>query len=909
MNQEIIYNGHSATPSDPQCPDGDLTLSINAIHENGSIHAVHKPTVLRTLPAGSTILFVHNTALFSHYIILNDRTLSWTDANMHDGPQTTLKILDPDIQLYEVNAIGNTLLVLTSSGMYYFLWKDEKYIALGNHFPELDIEFGLQATIEFSEQWQINFNELTYKIDGDYAIFADFSPENKSIISEQVMGKVNKFIAEKSTETNRFMFPFYVRYAYRLYDGSLTMHSAPVLMLCSGKFAPQVYTQELRGSHSDKANQADVFICAALHQLDFAASIQTQIEKLQHWSDIITSVDVFITPPIYTYDYNGQCQRLVFRKFEDDYSICKIAHQDPKFNAKFPNKRYQFIYLGAMYGLQTGSVDSKGDPMLPYNDNYRIELPAKPIDLLNEEFENSATFRFLHSIPLDKLDTKRTIIPIKTGFLNTLNTHELMSNDYRSHDVLIPRKSNVYNARLNLTGITSKLFKGFSNSQPYADGYICYNSKDALPEQFDYTMNTFTLYIYINESGKTEIVSTRLKLHYEIPFLFFFYPNPNAYKVIGIAGPNNTTAPSFEIRLKPHTLLNGAYYFAGFNNKSGRPEYTGKYPQSTEGIISYPNKIYTSEVNNPFKFSATGTNSIGTGTVLGICTAAKALSEGQFGQFPLYAFTDEGVWALEVSSTGSYSARQPITRDVCISPESITQIDNAVLFATQRGIMLLAGSTSTCISDAIDETQTFSLNEFPSGSALLKLALPHLKDVRLIPFREFLKTSRMLYDYFHQRIILYNPTQSYAYVFSLDSKRWGMIESNIASSVNSYPEALAMNHEGELINFSEEDSTQPVTSFLLTRPVKLDEPNVFKTIDTVIQRGIFNSTNVKQALFGSNDYRHWFAVKSSSSSYMRGFSGTPFKAFRIAVFTQLSEHESISGCSISFNPRMTGKLR
>ena len=63
----------------------------------------------------------------------------------------------------------------------------------------------------------------------------------------------------------------------------------------------------------------------------------------------------------------------------------------------------------------------------------------------------------------------------------------------------------------------------------------------------------------------------------------------------------------------------------------------------------------------------------------------------------------------------------------------------------------------------------------------------------------------------------------------------------------------------------------------------MDEPDVFKTIDTIIQRGYFKSGHVVQVLYGSNDLFNWHTVWSSTDKYMRGFRGTPYKAFRIAL--------------------------
>lgn len=51
------------------------------------------------------------------------------------------------------------------------------------------------------------------------------------------------------------------------------------------------------------------------------------------------------------------------------------------------------------------------------------------------------------------------------------------------------------------------------------------------------------------------------------------------------------------------------------------------------------NKLYSSAVNNPFFIPASSAVTIGNSQILGLSSAAKALSQGQFGQFPLYAFT------------------------------------------------------------------------------------------------------------------------------------------------------------------------------------------------------------------------------------------------------------------------------
>ena len=343
---------------------------------------------------------------------------------------------------------------------------------------------------------------------------------------------------------------------------------------------------------------------------------------------------------------------------------------------------------------------------------------------------------------------------------------------------------------------------------------------------------------------------------------YFFYPNINATELlIERIDENGTKSYSFN-KLHKHETLNGVY---GSINTSFSSKPDMSLITDTEIGIPYLNKIYSSDVNDPFSFPALGVCAVGTGTIIGLSSAAKALSQGQFGQFPLYCFSTDGIWALEVSSTGSYSARQPITRDVCVNTDSITQIDNAVLFATDRGIMLISGSTSQCISDILDSELAFSVDSLPHLNTLINNNGFYLIDFQFLTFREFLKKCRMIYDYIHQRIIIYNPSCTYAYLYSMESKQWGMIQSNIVSNLNSYPEALAMTSDNKLINCSQADDTvKSITALAVTRSFKIDDPNMFKTIDTIIQRGYFKSSHVSQILYGSNDLFNWHAVWSLS---------------------------------------------
>ena len=165
----------------------------------------------------------------------------------------------------------------------------------------------------------------------------------------------------------------------------------------------------------------------------------------------------------------------------------------------------------------------------------------------------------------------------------------------------------------------------------------------------------------------------------------------------------------------------------------------------------------------------------------------------------------------------------------------------------------------------------------------------------------------MVYDYVHQRIIVYNPSEYYAYVYSLKSKSWGMMFSELTDSINSYPEALAMS-SNRLVDLSSTDGTF-VNALLVTRPFKVGHPDLFKTINTIIQRGRVMKDNIAQILYGSNDLSTWQPIWSSVDIYMRGFRGTPYKYFRLVLFCKVNENESLSGCTLQYISRMANQPR
>jgi len=970
MNAELKYNGYTAQPSDYECQDGDLAAVLNLMPEKGALHPVTEPVTVNTFLENEKVIFIHETKQGDNYIIYNSSTqaLSWLPVSSAStaAERTRLAYV---YDLVQVTAVGNTLVVLDGIQMTYYLWKPGDYSGgtyktLGNHIPDVEISFGLvghprlfSVSDDSHSTFSISFDSIS-----EGSLRSDFSETNQNKITEQIMAKVNKFVAEQTVNKGRFCFPFFVRYALRLYDGTLTNHSAPILMLPSTKNGVLALWSRVTGRGSYTDANCDLFLMAA--SLDYGL---VSGGGIGNWTDIVKSVDVFISKPIYTYDQNGKIKNL--RDTDDMMSkfVGKLYNSGPvTWNSSL--NRYvcassvtEDALLGQFYPYTQGSTTINSDipGVLALYSEWKFDqiysmyfkeaanqVPAETFhmpeygeDKIGESLRSCGTFYKLCSIDISELTSTyyrgtRKDIVVPDDYLQSLVTREAMTDDYLSHDKIRAERSFMYNNRLNLSGVYRTLFSGFS-----AASMFCYTSgnynftvgtsavRSIWPAVFTY--DYIDIYVAIKENGKTYWVNAYSgaqslgRWHSDTDALgnpdkgaFLFYPNNNAYKMRIVSEILNK---AYDVDLQQHEFLNGAFALLDFDTDRGNNS-SGYIDQSYDNEVDVTNKLYTSEVNNPFFFPVTNINTIGTGKILGISTAAKALSQGQFGQFPLYAFTTDGVWALEVSAaTGAFSARQPITRDVCINPDSITQIDSAVLFATDRGIMLIAGSQTQCITDTVDNNEEpFIFPNFPLADKVQQLL--GTTGTQVFPERPFtagfLSGCQMLYSYNRQQIIVFNPAYAYAYSYSLESKQWGMMQSNIVSRVISYPEALAMTDGYKLVDYSQEKNesgTYVVKSpqFLITRPIKLDPSlkDVHKTIDTIITRGHFTRGHVKTVLYGSRDLHSWFPIYTSVDHYLRHFRGTPYKYFRIALICSLTHDESIWGSSIQYTPKLTNQPR
>ena len=745
----------------------------------------------------------------------------------------------------------------------------------------------------------------------------------KNMLTQGVFAKMNVFTGEKGTKENKFVLPFFVRYAYRLYDGSYIMHSYPVLMIPNSR-GPVFAIDGTRGiclnDNSDEFVEVKVRgrVYGFLSELVYSITQSQVLSDLQKWKDLIMSVDIGVSAPIYPFDQGGQVYGWTnmddAHAWDEYYTVSKVLKLAEHTVASPSWGVHAFLnefktFENAQRQSSWGDYFNRYDGNVTYNyPSYIATVPLRSISDINNDLTGATNFYIIKQFKLDDLATgTEQSLDLEEGTLGGLLGRKTISDDYRTHDTLKSSLIYNYNGRINYANVERTPHAPLNPAVQFAqEGTIG-------------SGNTCEVAVTIkNDLEEITVKSASGYYGGEFP-RWIFYPDAKAeYAYVRKAG------TTYRVKLTPHDFLNGAYWLPDILKQSvlSQAESGATMPTVAGGSFKEQNKLYTSNVNNPFLFEPTNINTVGTGEIIGIRSAARALSQGQFGQFPLYAFTTEGVWALELSASGTFSARQPITRDVCINAAGITQIDSAVLFVTDRGIMLIGGSQVECITGSIFAEHPFDVTTLPWMDALhAMLGTGHGADacVPVKPLLGFLRGCRMVYDYVHQHIIVFNPATTttdgvttqdytYAYVYSLKSQSWGMIYSDLKSALNSYPDALAVTHGGNVVTFSSTDETTR-KGLYVTRPLKLDAADVLKTVSEIVQRGNFQRGDVVTVLYGSRDLVHWHLVWSSTDHYLRGFSGTPWKYFRIAGVATLAGGKSVLGASVRFEQRFINKLR
>lgn len=855
--QEVILKGLTHSPSDYDCQDGELATCLNLINEDGALHPIHQPVVAEqniTLDAGDTIELVHKVT--------------------HDEASHSHYIIrKSDDTWYWMEKGGDgTKNTIDLNGFHV-----NAVTAVGNI-----VNFVGEISIKYL-YWIDDNYQLFDRDNFNYGIKIDFKESDYHGGSAEISlgDEFWDYVTYESSSSGRKITGMNVNQVSKVFN---------------------MFDAVINKTLSDKGKQWQkyfVFGVAAIRLYDGTYYSISNIFKLDWNSATLASVSVdpynkrfwSIGPAIATYTISANIDNLD-----------KISNLIQGIDI-FLSKAESFVNLesaAAKYVVPESNDIDQGDMFFTMMSGKEAANAIDSLSFYHSLFISKDEFG--KELQLKRVEGTEESLPLANLYRSDLGGKCAITYNNRLHVGNVKEGYNVdliSNITPNRANVEELKTEGIVRVKASNKEFWC--KVDDLGARLYYfvcvpILNVSEITFYL-KTGTSLFEKSTVNLHSSETTAFSFY----------VAGEGKENVPQFALPWEKSSEEE-------WNNIVSKYE---NYKTNTNAL-PYSSVVKVSEAENPLIFPAKNSVQVGSSIINALAANTRPISEGQFGDAPLYAFTDEGVWVLMLGEEGTYIARQPANRDICSNPKGILQIDDAVLFPTERGIMMQRGRESECITDVLDDypfdflsIYSHSTKDKTYPNKLLALGNILESDVKYVRFRKYLEEAGMIYDYYDSRIIVFNPNYTYAYVYSLKSNMWGTMHNVFNKRVNIYPESYATDKEGKILDVYVKEPTENVPFFLCSRPLTLGQ-DAYKTMFDCITRGYFSSIQAGKCgmvLFGSNDLVNWYYVGSSVNMYLRNLVGSPYKYFRLALMGNLAPKESISALSTEFQPRLQNKLR
>lgn len=884
--------------------DGELSECVNLIPKAGELVNIQEPRTVTRVSGSSTVDVVLNSGdllLCIHHInaLRKDIYVIGTSNSVeyiNEGTRSTL-ISDITEDVKSVISIGNTLIIQFDSQTLYYLWRESSYISLGNHIPELHLKFaieqyhdGLLETDSLGYHTSAEYTDSHTDQQGEALLIHD---EDRRNFTTAIMASVNKLWAERRTN-GAFCFPFFVRYALRLYDGTFANVSSPILIVPNDKGQPMIWRVATQTSGSSGGVNARARICMPGVRLMMRVDDHdSTTEDFSAWSDIIRNVSVFVSneeicfnPSLYSF---SEFERAV----SEPETIIGYFQRTIPVAGQDPTIQYPADYEtpSDMMGL---IIDSE------YSRLISLGTSGRGVSEYRDKLKNESNFFLLEEVNIDAIpdNAYHRFYSDTTG----IAAKEAITDDFYGHDKLVPYSMFGYNNRLHFVGVK----RYFATNRPL---------QDFLQEGFSGDEITSAKVILNYDGTRYEIpLSPSVYLPDTERLRYFFYPDTHA-EYLEIEVNSNT----YQYQLDKHALLNGAIFSrdTACGNDYYVPGESIDFSDAIQnGYLAEPNKVLVSGESNPWIINYSNAVTL-TGEINALATTAKALSQGQFGEFPVYAFCSDGIWALTVSDTGTYTAKQPVSRDVCTNPASITQIDDAVVFVTNQGLKLIQGSDVVLLSEAIEgfNVSETSVDISTTVSNFIGRYVTDRTPLVITDTAQFVdqvQTAKIVYDYPHQLLHIFPEPSAQAtsykhYVYSLDTKQWStqVLSSDMGQLITAVPgyPLSTMQFGNKLYQYQKLSNNTLRAGYALTRPLSLGDPLTRKSLYDlrVFGQRTLTDTIRRVAVYVSNDNVNWYQLKS-----LKAMSA---KYYRFLVMTYQCDIDTVSGLALQYDYRYNHKMR
>lgn len=765
-------------------------------------------------------VFIHKTPNYENAIVVqDDRIVAYTPHVEDEEPLAIVELAEGE-KVNDITSIGNTVIIMTTARPLYLLFKEMAYNFIGDHIPMPTIEFydvetpihgdskyvtdgplyttGLNYPPSLIDESAIEavkgrmytrlydgdeaaigseYSKIKYEFDANLWGELDINGRHKYNVATEILEDIKGLydgMRQKSIEAGVLNNPVWAIYAVRLYDRSLKI-STPFLL--SGGIESPVDILALGGEYSTYAFyhiRLNHYYKIGVHLYDYLA------EDIESWKDIIKGIDIYISEDINALDWKTLSvvertggtaeQGASFAKFQ--ISGLKGSFIEHACSCTTFTKVAEFAIDKSFYPPGTDSVDAiRDDYTIDLGDKIKnenrlsggIQLSDEVYDMSNSNYVGDLT-QYNNSILIYNISERLNSGPtwlLSQRFNSLLPTPYV--KDYTEYDVIYPTWwGNPLPIAANIPSVSYEITYMVRSKQ--GEEAVIYGKSN--------NGNYFSMQRYRYEIAP-------------LAFLLIMYPHNDCYKV-----EVRTDGRTQSFAMKQHGYMPNLSIAYGGELYSEVSSGQVKEKPEEQRLIKSGNKLGQSKEDNPFLIESFH---VFQSKILGVAVATAALSQGQFGQFPLYVFTEDGIWVMETAADGSFVTSKPLSRDVCVNPDSITPLDNAVVFVTAQGVMMLQGSQVVNISPNMNgrhyQIENSARTIIENQDFFCDL-LSTISDKT--HFLAFVKSASVAYDYAGKRLIFIKDDEAYQYVYKLDTQTWHKTAYgiNLVAPINSYPECL-----------------------------------------------------------------------------------------------------------------------
>ena len=395
-------------------------------------------------------------------------------------------------------------------------------------------------------------------------------------------------------------------------------------------FSSTLVYKEYEGSSSQGSGKYYATY-AKIQQDSFAYKIISKILNawaFDDWKDVVKSIDMFISEPIIYPEINSriiECDTTETTTTSSGLTTNKMAFhfQDPVDSDEEAKSIRDVMIDGSrlFYKVRSFSIDN--------------------LQELSEGYEQKNSKQL--------------------SYIENLATRETLPDDFRSNNIYTPERNQVFNHRLISMGITETFGRGMLSLYGIipTSAISASNPESRLGYRFIYEIKDndgTTKYVYSAASMQTPTLdyktiyaglinrvpegSTPITTYNSDVCQIIFYPDTRCVAVHVI----NKDGQSVRLEMKSHPYLNCAYYLGDISKKLSDLTFANAtLPEENRTGSSYKySYLFQSAMENPFYYPASGRIKF-SANLITVAAISTALSEGQYGQFDMYIFTDNGI--------------------------------------------------------------------------------------------------------------------------------------------------------------------------------------------------------------------------------------------------------------------------